>query len=71
MIEKGIKLWHLKNYFKYIYLQRITSYKHLGTLEFKQMETGYKSLSNYPVENNIFSTWKPIRENQLFIFYYM
>lgn len=54
MIEKVLKFDTFFYNFEYIYLQRIISYKHLGTLKPKQMETGNISVSNYPVENNNF-----------------
>lgn len=54
MIEKVLKFDTFFYNFEYIYLQRIISYKHLGTLKPKQMETGNISVSNYPVENNFF-----------------
>lgn len=44
----------LKNHFEHIYLQRMTSFKRLGTLKCEQMEIGNKSVSNYSVENNHF-----------------
>ena len=54
MIEKVLQFDTFFYYFKYIYLQRITSSKHLGKLKCKQIEIRKKSLDYFPVENDHF-----------------